>query len=176
MKHLTTNIINNYLDNDISYNDKIYVENHIQQCNECKNLLLSYTDIDTSLKSITIHKAKSNLSDIIIDNIIKEKKKEERADAFVLTSIIGFIFLVLISLFIILKLSIQNSNVITTKREFSVPTNFDILWQFIRSLNFGISNDVIIIGTVIALLFIVYLINEIYQKVKVITSLKNEIH
>lgn len=175
MKHLTTNIINNYLDNDISYNDKIFVENHIQHCSECKNLLLSYSDIDTSLKSIPIYKTKSNLSDIIIDNIIKEKKKEKRSDAIVLSSIIGFIFLVLISLFIILKLSIQNSNVVTTNRQFNVLTNFDILWQFIKSLNFGISNDVILIGALISLLFIVYIINEIYQKIKVISSLKNEI-
>ncbi|HOM66233.1 MAG TPA: hypothetical protein PLI27_09760 [Ignavibacteriales bacterium] len=174
MKHLTSQIINEFFDNQLNYQDKYYLENHIKQCSECYNLFTKYERIHSSLKSLDIYEAPANFSQIILDNIYKEKKKEDRTDTIVLSSIIGFIFLVLTTLFIILRINIQNSNIITTKKEVNFFTNLNILFQFVKSINIEISNDIIMLGFVICILIIFYAINEIYNKINVISNINNE--
>ena len=93
MNHLTKNIINNYLDNDLSYDDKKYVEEHIRYCDVCKKEFNSYVKLHQILKTQTCVSPKNLSIDAIYKKAVKLKKADENIDNIILYSILSIIFI-----------------------------------------------------------------------------------
>lgn len=174
MNHLTKNIINNYLDNDLSYDDKKYVEEHISYCDVCKKEFNSYVKLHQILKTQTCESPKNLSTDAIYKKAVKHKKAEDNKDNIILYSILSIIFLVLSSIFVILRAIVKNNVPLTPDKKTNLYTNFEIIGELFKNFQFELNNNIIFLLLIILSATIIFLVYETYKKIKFLDKIKNE--
>jgi|GEM_PF-2309571 len=77
MKHLPLNELNKYLDNELSREDVLTVEEHLEHCPECAAELKELQSVTAMLKNQSVDVVPDRFDSLVMSRIVKEIKSQK---------------------------------------------------------------------------------------------------
>ena len=82
MKHLTNDELNRLVDNELSIQEKIVVEQHLLQCSFCSDELKSFKSLNSLLLEQHEEKAPEGIENLIMKKIAKKMRSDKSQKTF----------------------------------------------------------------------------------------------
>lgn len=82
MKHLTNDELNRFVDNELSLQEKIVVEQHLSECSFCSDELKSYKSINSLLLEQNVEEAPNGIEILIMKKIAKKLRNDKSQKTF----------------------------------------------------------------------------------------------
>jgi anti-sigma factor RsiW len=101
MKHLTNDELNRLVDNELSQQEKIVVEQHLSECSFCSDELKSFKSLNSLLLEQNVEEAPNGIEYLIMKKIARKMRSDKSQKTFFrfivslfslgITAIIGFV-------------------------------------------------------------------------------------
>ena len=166
MNKLSDEVLNKYLDNDLSQAELKTIRDQLQSSEEDRKRLRALQLIHSSLKSIEGESISSNFTSTLMEKIVKKSKakKEQRFFIFSISSVFIIIALGIIGYVISLILATPQSasdTVAGTKETVTVLENLIVpIKTFLSKLNISMIGSVFSLGLLISVYFILDLMKH----------------
>jgi len=82
MKHLTNDELNRFVDNELSLQEKIVVEQHLSECSLCSDELKNLKSINSLLFEQNVEEAPNGIENMIMKKIAKKLRSDKSQKTF----------------------------------------------------------------------------------------------
>lgn len=82
MKHLTNDELNRFVDNELSLQEKITLEQQLSECAFCSDELKSYKSINSLLHEQNVEEAPNGIENVIMKKIAKKLRNDKSQKTF----------------------------------------------------------------------------------------------